>query len=133
MVPADAVAERATVPVPQRLAGVDAVIVGMALIVAEIDVREPVIQPALVASAKQLVVDEIEGVVKEVPVPSDAPPVAAAYQLIVPADAVAERVTVPVPQFEPGVEAVMVGIALIVAVIEVLEPVVQPALVASTK
>ena len=80
-----------------------------------------------------MVVDEIEGVVNEVPVPSNAPPVAAAYQLMVPADAAAERVTVPVPQRLAGVDAVMVGIALIVAVIEVLEPVVQPALVASTK
>ena len=37
------------------------------------------------------------GVVNEVPVPRLAPPVAAAYQLMVPADAVAPRVTVPVP------------------------------------
>ena len=78
-------------------------------------------------------VDEIEGVVKEVPVPSDAPPVTAAYQLMVPADAVAERATVPVPQRLAGVDAAMVGIALIVAVMEVREPVVQPALVASAK
>ena len=37
------------------------------------------------------------GVVNEVPVPRLVPPVAAAYQLMVPADAVAPRVTVPVP------------------------------------
>ena len=37
------------------------------------------------------------------PVPSELPPVEAAYQLMVPADAVAPRVTVPVPHTEPGV------------------------------
>ena len=41
--------------------------------------------------------------VNDVPVPRDAPPVAAAYQLMVPAEAVAPRVTVPVPQVDPGV------------------------------
>ncbi len=72
------------------------------------------------------------GVVKLVPVPSELPPVEAAYQLIVPALAVAPSVTVPVPQFEPGVVPVMVGIGLIVAVTAVLVAVVQPPFVAST-
>ena len=72
------------------------------------------------------------GVVKLVPVPKLEPPVAAAYQLIVPADAVAPNVTVPVPQLLPGVVAVMVGMGLIVAVTAVLVPVVHPLLVAST-
>ena len=49
------------------------------------------------------------GVVKDVPVPSDIPPVDAAYQLIVPELAVAPRVTVPVPHREPGVVPVIVG------------------------
>jgi hypothetical protein len=66
------------------------------------------------------------------PVASDAPPVEAAYQLIVPADAVAPKVTVPVPQILAGVLAVIVGIAFTVAAIAVLEAVVHPALVAST-
>ncbi len=58
----------------------------------------------------------MSGVVNEVPVPRLAPPVAAAYQLIVPAEAVAPRVTVPVPHMLPGVVAVIVGIAFTVNV-----------------
>ncbi len=66
------------------------------------------------------------------PVPSDEPPVDAAYQLIVPALAVAPNVTVPVPHLDAGVVAVMVGAVLIVAVTLVLVAVVQPLFVAST-
>ena len=66
------------------------------------------------------------------PVPRDAPPVAAAYQLMVPAEAVAPRVTVPVPQVDPGVTNVIVGIAFTVAVTAVLAAVVHPLAVAST-
>ena len=72
------------------------------------------------------------GVVKLVPVPSDTPPVAAAYQLITPALAVAPRVTVPGPQLLPGVVPVIVGIGLMVAVTAVRVAVVQPVFVAST-
>ena len=54
------------------------------------------------------------GVVNEVPVPNDEPPVDAAYQLVVPSEAVAPKVTVPVPQTDPGVVPVMVGIAVTV-------------------
>ena len=68
----------------------------------------------------------------EVPVPSVEPPVAAAYQLIVPADAVAPRVTVPVPHVLPGVVPVMVGTGLTVATTAVRAAVVQPPFVAST-
>src|SRR5512140_3150743 len=57
------------------------------------------------------------GVVNDVPVPRDAPPVAAAYQLIVPAEAVAPRVTVPVPQVDPGVVVRIVGTVLTVIAI----------------
>ena len=66
------------------------------------------------------------------PVPSELPPVEAAYQLMVPAEAVAPRVTVPVPHIEFGVVPVMVGIELTVATTDVLEAVVQPLFVAST-
>ena len=79
-----------------------------------------------------MVVLDIDGVVKLTPVPSDDPPVDAAYQLIVPAEAVAPKSTVPVPHLDAGVEPVIVGMAFIVAVIAVLEAVVQPLLVAST-
>ena len=70
--------------------------------------------------------------VNDVPVPRDAPPVAAAYQLMVPAEAVAPRVTVPVPQVDPGVVVAIVGMAFTVAVTAVLDAVVQPRSVAST-
>ena len=72
------------------------------------------------------------GVVNVVPVPRLVPPVAAAYQLIVPADAEAPNVTVPVPQRLPGVVAVIVGIVFTVAVTAVRVAVVQPLSVAST-
>ncbi len=72
------------------------------------------------------------GVVKVVPVPRLVPPVEPAYQLSVPADPVAPKVTVPVPHLEAGVVPVIVGIVLIVAVIAVRAAVVHPLLVAST-
>ena len=49
-VPDDAVAPKTTVPVPQRLFGVVAVIVGIVFTVASIAVRLPVVQPLSVAS-----------------------------------------------------------------------------------
>jgi hypothetical protein len=58
-----------------------------------------------------VVVDKL-GVVKLVPVPKEAPPVAAAYQLMVPAEALASKVTVPAPQREPSVLPVMLGVVL---------------------
>ena len=47
--------------------------------------------------------------IKVVPVPIEVPPVNAAYQLIVPADAVALNDTFPVPQLEAGEVAVILG------------------------
>ena len=70
--------------------------------------------------------------VNDVPVPNDTPPEDAAYQLIVPALAVAPNATVPVPHLESGVVPVIVGIAFTVAVTAVLDAVVHPPLVAST-
>ena len=64
--------------------------------------------------------------------PSDAPPVAAAYQLMVPADAVAPSVNVPASHRDAGVVPVMVGSVFTVAVIMVLEADVHPPVVAST-
>ena len=58
--------------------------------------------------------DDRPGVTYEVPVPSDPPPVEAAYQLIVPVEAVAPRVTDPVPQRVAGVVPVMVGMTFTV-------------------
>ena len=61
-------------------------------------------------------VEDILGVVNDVPVPKDTPPEDAAYQLIVPALAVAPNATVPVPHLESGVVPVIVGIAFTVAI-----------------
>ena len=49
------------------------------------------------------------GVEKLVPVPNDAPPLAAAYQFNTPEAAVAPIAILPVPHKEPGVVAEMVG------------------------
>lgn len=55
----------------------------------------------------------MEGVVYEVPVPSDVPPVNAAYQLIVPV-AEADKATVPAPHEEPFVTLETVAAVLLV-------------------
>lgn len=72
------------------------------------------------------------GVVNTVPVPNDVPLVGTSYQLIVPEEAVAPRVTEPVSQRDLGVVEVIVGEELIVAIIAVLVGVVHPDAVAST-
>ena len=49
----------------------------------------------------------MDGVVNVLPVPSDVPPVGAAYQLITfPAPVLAFKITVPVPQVEPAAPGV---------------------------
>lgn len=58
----------------------------------------------------------MDGVVYDVPVPNDTPPDDAAYQLRVPAEAVAPKATVPVPHRLPGVLPVMVGVVFMVTV-----------------
>ena len=63
------------------------------------------------------------GVVKLVPVPKEAPPVEAAYQLIVPLETDAPKVTLPVPHLEAGVVPVMVGKVLIIMLVPLLDPV----------
>jgi hypothetical protein len=78
------------------------------------------------------VVEEMLGVVKVVPVPTIFPAVAASYQVKVPAEAVADKTAVPVPQIEAGVEAVIVGTVLTVATTAVLVADVQPLSVVST-
>ena len=60
---------------------------------------------------------EILGVVKVAPVPNDVPPEEAAYQLMVPAEAVAPKVTVPVPHRLFGVVPVIVGIVGIFTIV----------------
>ena len=77
-------------------------------------------------------VAEILGVVKEAPELRLLPPVAAAYQLIVPALALAPKETVPAPQRLFAVTDVMDGVAVTVAVTADLDVVVQALSVAST-
>lgn len=74
---------------------------------------------------------EIDGVVNEVPVPNEVPPVAAAYQFMVPALAVAPNTTVPASHREPGEVVKILGVVFTVANTAVL-PEVQPVFVAST-
>ena len=74
-------------------------------------------------------VEEMLGVVNDVPVPRDDPPDEAAYQFIVPAEAEAPSVTVPVPHLEAGVVPVMVGIAFTVTVTDVRVALTHPAAV----
>ena len=76
--------------------------------------------------------EEILGVVKDVPVPKDEPPVDAAYQFNVPALAVAPNITVPVSQRASGVVPITVGVVSTVACIDVLDGPLQPLYVAST-
>ena len=66
------------------------------------------------------------------PVANDAPPVDAAYQLIVPALAAATNATVPASHREPAVVELIVGVVFTVANTDVLDPVVQLFAVAST-
>jgi hypothetical protein len=55
------------------------------------------------------VVVEILGVIKLVPVPNEVPPVEAAYQFRVPAEALALRVNVPAPFLDLGVVLIIYG------------------------
>ena len=57
------------------------------------------------------------GVVKLIPVPNKLPAVGASYQLMVPADAVAPKATVPASHLDAGVVLVIVGIDLIVTTV----------------
>ena len=72
------------------------------------------------------------GVVKLVPVANLVPPVAVEYQFIVPADAFAANLTVPLPVRLAGVIDVIVGIVFMVAITAVLVAVIHPFRFAST-
>ena len=64
---------------------------------------------------------------KLIPVPKINPPVASEYQLMIPADEVAAKVTVPLPQTLPGLVLVIIGIGLTVTITNVLVALEQPA------
>jgi hypothetical protein len=78
-----------------------------------------------------VVVTLILGVVNEVPVPNEEPPVLAAYQFSVPALAVAPKATVPTSQRLAGVVVETDGVVFTVAITADLAEV-QPVFVAST-
>jgi hypothetical protein len=65
-----------------------------------------------------VVVNEIDGVLKLVPVPKLDPPVADEYQFIIPDEASADKVNVPEPQRLPGVTDIIVGEILSYILIE---------------
>ena len=73
------------------------------------------------------------GVVKLVPVPKELPPVAAAYQFMVPAEAVALKTTLPIPQLEALVVCVMVGIGFTVKVAVAVAPMILASFVNFTR
>jgi hypothetical protein len=77
------------------------------------------------------VVALIVGVVNEVPVPNEEPPVDAAYQFNVPALAVAPNPTIPESQRLPGVVVETLGVVFTVAITADLAEV-HPVFVAST-
>ena len=68
-----------------------------------------------------MVVDEMEGVVKLVPVATDEPPDGTLNQFIVPALATAFNVTLPASQRLFGVVDVIVGVVFTVAITAVLD------------
>ena len=53
---------------------------------------------------------EMAGVVKDVPVPKEEPPVGFKYQFNVPEDTDASKTTVPGPFLKPGVVLVTIGV-----------------------
>ena len=69
---------------------------------------------------------EILGVTKVPPVPTKFPAVGASYQLNIPLDAVACKVTVPASQRLPGVVAVILGVRFTVATTALLADVQVP-------
>ena len=71
------------------------------------------------------------GVKKEVPFDNRVPAVAAVYQLTVPAEGVAARITDPESHRVAGVALVIVGAVLTVAVTAVRDRLGQPLLIAS--
>jgi hypothetical protein len=79
-----------------------------------------------------VVVVDILGVVKLVPVPKLDPTLDTSYQLMVPELAVAPKLTVPASHRDAGVVVAIVGVVVTVATTAVLVAVVQLPFVAST-
>jgi len=132
-VPEVEVADKITAPLSHMDAPAVALILGVILTVAVTRVREEFVHEAVATSAKKLVVEDIDGVINDVPVPRSDPPDEASYQLIEPALAVADNVTVPASQRLAPVTPVIVGVVFTVAVTVVRVALVQVGLAASTK
>jgi hypothetical protein len=133
MVPALAEADNVKVPASQRLAPVTLLTVSVPLILAVTAVRVALVQVAVATSTKKSVVEDIEGVVKVVPVPIATPPVGLANQLMVPALAEANKFNVPASQRLAPETPVMEGVVFIVAVTDVRVELVQDAIATSAK
>jgi hypothetical protein len=73
------------------------------------------------------VVVVITGVVKFIPDPRITPPASDEYQLMIPPEDEAPKVTVPLPHILAGVVPVIAGIEFTVTVTIVLEELEQPA------
>jgi hypothetical protein len=131
--PAVDVADKITVPLSHILAPAVALILGVILTVAVTRVREEFVHEAVATSAKKLVVEDIDGVINDVPVPRSDPPDEASYQLMLPALEVADNVTEPASQRLAPVTPVKVGVVFTVAVTVVRVALVQVGLAASTK
>jgi len=100
---------------PQLESGVTLMIAGLGLIVAVTGVREGVMHPFNKASAKYVLEDDKEGVIKLLPVPMATPPEALAYQLITPVEGIALKVRKSPVQPEAEEVNTTVGIGRIVA------------------
>src|SRR6478672_1411584 len=111
-----------TVPVPQRALSVTVGAPGIGLTVAITSVLGPSHPAALVHETQNEVVELIEGVVKEDPVPMEEPPEAALYHESVPVQPEAVSVTVPGPHLEDPVPVGAAGIGLTVALTCALGP-----------
>src|SRR6478672_2359006 len=120
--PVHPVAFNGTVPVPQRALSIPVGAAGIGLTVATTSVLGPSQPAALVHDTQKDVVELIERVVKEAPVPMDDPPEATLYHVSVPVQPEAVSVTVPGPHLENPVPAGAAGIGLTVALTCALGP-----------
>ena len=118
--PVHPVAFNGTIPVPQRALSIPVGAAGIGLTVATTSVLGPSQPAALVHDTQKDVVELIEGVVKEAPVPMDDPPEATLYHVSVPVQPPAVSVTVPGPHLEKPLPEGAAGTGLTVATTAVL-------------
>lgn len=129
--PALAVAFSTNADGRQLAAGLDAVMVGKGLMMAETGTLGAEVQILSLTSTQYHVVVDNAGVVKVFPVVSAVPPVESANQLMVPLAADADRFTVPEPQAMPWITELITGIGRMVAVTAEREVLLHPLAYAS--